>query len=47
MMAVLDLIDDGAEQNVASKFDRLASGKTLLFCHGVPLKVNKQSVPHR
>src|SRR5580700_779801 len=33
MMAVLDLIDEGAEQNVASKFDRLANGKTLLFCH--------------
>jgi hypothetical protein len=47
MMAVLDLMDEGAEQNVASKFDRLASGKTLLFCQGVPLKANKQSVPHR
>jgi hypothetical protein len=46
-MAVVDLIDEGAEQNVASKFDRLPSGKTLLFCQGVPLKANKQFVPHR
>jgi hypothetical protein len=50
MMAVLDLIDEGAEQNVASKFDRLANGKTLLFCQQKPMsghQILSLSIAHR